>query len=77
MNKRGKKVRDLFDKYELAMIRTYKECRFKVTKVFTIQKGWFGRPYREYAIYYGFHFLNSFKTKSEALDFRNSLWNNI
>ena len=75
--KKGKNVKNYFDKFEIALIKQYKECRFKVTKVFTIQKGWFGRPYREYAIYYGLHFLNSFKTKSEALDFRNSLWNNI
>ena len=45
--KKGKNVKNYFDKFEIALIKQYKECRFKVTKVFTIQKGWFGRPYRE------------------------------
>lgn len=67
---------NILGKYNAQHVRDLKKYGFKKSQVFRIcGKTFCGREYPEYIVKYGFDFIESFRTYSEAVKFRNNLWN--
>lgn len=69
--------RSHLNKYQISLIKDYKEIGMKAKEVFSISKRFVGLPEVQYCIFFGFQLLAYSDSLNEARNLRNEMYNII